>query len=78
MNLTELNPKIDMIVAAFNSDLDGGECYGDPIVIGYYDGQGEVFIQQGDLLVNVMAKDIDAFCKQLKRAAKFAKESEAA
>lgn len=74
MELTEFAPGSDRIVAAFNSELSSGESFGPPICIGFYVGEAEVFIQHGDQTANLQASDVDAFCKQMKRAAKLAKD----
>jgi len=74
MRLTEISPGCDLVTAVFNSELESGESFDSPVCIGHYNGTDEIFIVQGELTLNIQNADITEFCKQLKRAAKIAKE----
>lgn len=75
MQLTELSPGSDIVTAVFNSEMEGGESFDQPICIGHYKGSDEVFIMRGDHVMNIQNCDINEFCKQLKRAQKIAQEA---
>lgn len=77
MQITELSPGSDVVTAVFNSEMETGESFEAPICIGYYRGSNEVFLMQSDHVMNIQNGDINEFCKQLKRAAKIAAESQA-
>ena len=74
MQLIELSPSSDVVTAVFNSELETGESFEPPICVGFYKGQSEIFICHGDGIFNIQNRDINEFCKQLKRAAKLANE----
>ena len=77
MQITELSPGCDVVTAVFNSELLDGQSFEAPICIGHYKGTDEVFVMQGDHVMNIQNSDINEFCKQLKRAAKIALEAAA-
>lgn len=75
--MTELSPFADRCTAVMTSHLDSGENFEGAILFGVYpDNQLEIWILAAGVRTNINVTDVDAFCKQLKRAAKIAREQE--
>lgn len=73
MNITEFSIAGETCTAAMTSNLEFGECYGGPISVGYY-SQVECWIKHEGHTINIQTVDVNDFCKQLKRAARIAKD----
>ena len=58
----------EICIATITSHLETGENFDGAISIGYYANLPEVWIQYADRRLNVQPQDLDALCKQLKRA----------
>lgn len=73
--MNELDPGSEKVTAVLTSHLDSGENYDGAILIGVYpDNRTEIWLESREGRVNVQCSDVDAFCKQLKRAKKIAQE----
>ena len=72
--LIEFMPSAEHCTAVITSHLDSGENFDGAIAIGYYPGSTEIWMQAQGVRVNIQSADVDVFCKQLKRAAKIAKD----
>ena len=64
----------EICTATITSHLESGENFDGAIAIGYYQGQTEVWIQSVQHRFSVQPQDINALCKQLKRAKLIAME----
>ena len=65
-------------VTHMGCSTEDSEAYIDPITIGFYrGGDGEVFLDQGGLRVQIQAHHLKTIIKQLQRAHKLAMEAEA-
>lgn len=76
-NITEFDPRMESCIATITQPLGTGEMYSGPIHVGHYaldpDDLAEyrdVFIENEGAHINVMAKNINALIKQLRRAQK--------
>ena len=73
--MTELAPATETVTAVLTSHLETGENFEGAILIGTYPGNdAEVWIAFNGARLNIQCPDVDAFCKQLKRAVKIARE----
>ena len=73
--LTEFTPSAEHCTAVITSHMGTGENFEGAIAVGYYPGSpGEIWMETHGVRSNIQLADVDAFCKQLKRAAKLAKE----
>jgi hypothetical protein len=73
--MTEMHPDLESVTAVLTSHMESGENFDGAISLGFYSGQrAEVFIQAQGVTINIQCADVDAFCKQLKRAKKLAQE----
>lgn len=60
--------------AVITSHLETGENFDGAITIGHYDSPDEIWIQARGVTVSINVTDVDALCKQLKRAKALALE----
>lgn len=65
--LTELNTG-DACTAIMTSHLETGENFDGAISIGHYADGREIWVEAGGRRFHVQLADVDALCKQLKRA----------
>jgi len=74
VNLTEFAPSSDRCTATFTSPQLTGESFGGPVSIGIYGSSpNEFWIEFEGVRVNIQADDVEAFVKQLRRAAKLSR-----
>ncbi len=67
----------EVCTAVMTSHMESGENFDGAISIGYYPSSSqEIWIESKGQRTNIQLSDVDAFCKQLKRAAKLAKAQE--
>lgn len=76
-NITEFDPVVESCIATITQPLGTGEMYSGPIHVGHYALDpddlpecSEAFIEQDGARISVMAKNINALIKQLRRAQK--------
>ena len=70
-------PAVEHVTAVMTTHLETGENFDGAITLGYYPGnRAEVFIQTQGQTVNIQVPDVNAFCRELKRAKKMAIEQE--
>jgi hypothetical protein len=75
--MTEISPGSEVVTAVLTSHLETGEDFEGAILIGYYpQNNAEVWIEAHGTRTNIQCADVDAFCKQLKRAKRIAVEQE--
>lgn len=73
--MTEFDSESETVTAVLTSHMESGENYEGAIVIGIYpENKAEVWIEAHGERTNIQCEDVDAFCKQLKRAKKLALE----
>lgn len=73
--VSEFSPGSELIVATIHmTTISGCEAYQGPMHIGYYDKQDEIFIENENYRVNIPHHLVESFVKQIRRAAKIAKE----
>ena len=72
--ITEFAYGSEHCTAVMTSPLLSGEEFDGPISTGVYPGQSEVWLEFKNTRVNIQARHIDEFCKQLKRAKRVAAE----
>lgn len=76
-NITEFDPAMESCIATITQPLDTGEMYSGPIHVGHYAlDLGDLaecraaLIEQDGARISVMAKNINALIRQLRRAQK--------
>lgn len=75
--MTEIAANGERVTAVLTSHTEGGENYDGAILIGIYPGaNSEIWVELHGARANIQCSDIDALCKQLKRAKKIAQEQE--
>lgn len=75
--LTEFTPTAEQCTAVITSHTESGDNYEGAISVGYYPGVlDEIWIEFKGTRMNIHLSNIDVVCRQLKRAARIAKESE--
>lgn len=68
------DPTIEVVTAAMTLPLATEESYGPPVVIGYYPGADEVWIESEGGRLQIEGRHLNAFIKQLRRARTLALE----
>lgn len=58
----------EICTAVMTSHMESGENYDGAITVGHYGDTGEIWIGFHGERVNINVTDVDALCKQLKRA----------
>lgn len=75
--MTQVTPDHERVTAVMTSHMSSGENFDGAILIGIYPSSpGEVWVEMQGRRTNIQVSDVDAFCKQLKRAAKLAAAQE--
>jgi hypothetical protein len=75
--MTEIAPDFETVTAVLTSHLESGEDFEGAILIGYYPSNNdEVWIESHGQRTTIQCSDVDALCKQLKRAKRIAMEQE--
>lgn len=74
MNTTQFEIDAEVCTATMTSHLESGENFDGPISVGFYPGTSELWVQHDGHTINIQAKDVDQFCRELKRAKKLAME----
>jgi hypothetical protein len=73
--VTEFAPASEHITATIHmTAIKGCEAYQGPLHIGHYNGTDEIFIESEGIRTNIPAHLIELFIKQIRRAAKLAKQ----
>lgn len=73
--MQEIQPGAERVTAVLTSHLESGENFDGPITLGTYpENRAEIFVRTQGITINVQVGDVDALCKQLKRAKKLALE----
>lgn len=74
--LTEFSTTTEHCTAIITSHMASGENFEGAISMGYYPGEPEeIWLELKGTRINIQLADVDVLCKQLKRAAKLAKET---
>ena len=75
--VTEFATALEHITATIHmTAISGCEAYQGPLHIGHYKGSDEIFIESEGHRTNIPAHLIEPFVKQIRRAAKLAKQEE--
>ena len=67
--LTEFDPRYQVVVATLHEFMRTGESYIGPLHIGAYIGQDEIWLEREGMRVSFQAASLPALIKQLRRAA---------
>ncbi|MDB5777547.1 MAG: hypothetical protein JWP38_3680 [Herbaspirillum sp.] len=75
-NVQEFSVAIEQVTATMTLPISGGEHFGPPLTIGIYPGGSEIWIECEVGRINIPSEHVNAFIKQIRRAAKISKDSD--
>lgn len=70
ITVTEFSPSQEVLTATLHTTLETGESVVGPTHVGFYADGTEIWIEREGQRVGVEVEDLNAFIKQLRRAAK--------